>query len=76
MIPLVCENLLCGAVSPNMVAVCLRNIFKWVNNSRQRVRENYSSGTISPDLETACLRILDCLSCLLMTQMPIRKTPI
>ena len=37
MIPLVCENLLCGAGSPNMVTGCLRKLFKWVNNSRQRV---------------------------------------
>ena len=37
MIPLVCENLLCGASSPNVVTGCPRKLFKWVNNSRQRV---------------------------------------
>ena len=37
MIPLVCENLLGGASSPNMVTGCLRKLFKWINNSRQRV---------------------------------------
>ena len=37
MLPLVCENFLCGASSPNMVTGCLRKFFKWLNNSRQRV---------------------------------------
>ena len=55
MIPLVCENFLCGTNSPNMVTGCLRNFFKWIKNSRQRVWEYYSSGTNSPDKTTACL---------------------
>ena len=37
MIRLVCESLLCGASLPNMVTGCLKKLFKWINDSRQRV---------------------------------------
>ena len=44
---LVCEHLPSGTSSPKMLTGCLRKKFTGVNNSRQRVRDNFSSGTNS-----------------------------
>ena len=53
--PLVCEKFSCGTSSPKKMTRCLRKLFKWINNARQRVWANYSSGTNFLDRVAACL---------------------